>query len=106
MSNQTFEGLPKPPRFMQVPSEDGCFPNPLTIGGHTQIGGEERKRIEIHIYPGPSNEFTTQEFTEWEWNTSRLVSPGPHYIHTRMHWRGEWGDWYDTGWFYVLTPPE
>lgn len=106
MSNQTFEGLPKPPGFMQVPSENGLFRSPLTMCGDTQIGGTDFKIIEIHIYPAPPYETKTPAFTGKEWTITRPVSQGPHYIHTRMYFGGQVGDWHDTGWFYVLTPPE
>ncbi|WP_148050459.1 hypothetical protein [Pseudomonas brassicacearum] len=102
--DNTFANLNKPPPHMLVPREGGLYSIPLLTSGIPKENNFETI-LGVDVYPGPSKfQYTLPPLT-LRYSYPVPVAPGPHYIYTRQG-SGAAGEWFDTGWFYVKTPPE
>jgi len=85
---------------------------PFSGTNHWQTEGERKRAYaRCDLYPG-SNEFERQNAnyqTAFSYSIPQPI-PGPGYAKVRFRQEINdsdfYAEWYTTGWFYVLTPPE
>lgn len=97
------EWLPDSPR------QGRSYSSPVPVNGHAAFDAKFAF-VELHFKPhGPE---TSEPTPNRRYSTSQVLSTGPNALHYRFLWAKDDGSgggdtpWYDTGWFYVRTPPE
>ena len=102
---------------MQRPIEGMAYPSPLNVAGKSDFGSGGLKQGETHVVfwlRGENKVDEQHQYRNEEGNFSfgQTLEPGPWELHLRHKWwwssgdSGEASDWYDTGFFYILTPPQ
>ena len=101
--NPMAQWLPESPRGGR------SYSSPVPVYGESPYNAT-KSLVNLHFKTlGPDTGAATPNE---RYSTSQVLPTGPHALHYQFAWISEDGmdgdhtDWFDTGWFYVKTPPE
>ncbi|MCP1417384.1 hypothetical protein J3D47_001627 [Pseudomonas laurylsulfativorans] len=90
------------------PRQGESYLSPVPVNGSGAFSGNAY--VELHFKPhGPE---TVAPTPNYYYSNPQVLPTGPNALHYQFAWfrednsGGGFTDWFDTGWFYVRTPPE
>ena len=89
------------------PRQGESYLSPVPVNGRSVYTGSNAF-VALHFKPhGPETGVPTPNYG---YLSSQVLPTGPNALHYMFGWfsddNGDGTDWFDTGWFYVRTPPE